>query len=102
MNRLSELPERFRRASESWRMGDPQAVLEALGFSQFFYDFPGLAAGLFANRHALWLPRVEYYILRAAELGHRLLFIVGCSHLAGPQTFLADLEERYGHKFRRA
>lgn len=98
---LDELPERFRRASENWRMGDPEAVLEALGFYRYFNDLPGLAAGLFANRHALWLPRAEYFIQRSAELGHRLLIVVGCAHLAGPQTFLADLQEHYGYEFRR-
>lgn len=101
ITQLSELPERFRRASESWKMGEPEAVLEALGFSRYFNDFPGLSAGLFANRHALWLPRAEYFIQRSAELGHRLLIVVGCSHLAGPQTFLADLQEHFGYEFRR-
>ncbi len=101
IQRLNELPERFLCAAESWRTGDPEAVLDALDFSRYFNDFPGLATGMFANRHALWLPRAEYYFQRAAELGHRLLIIVGCSHLAGPQTFLADLEERYGYEFRQ-
>jgi uncharacterized protein YbaP (TraB family) len=101
IGRLSELPERFRRAAESWRMGEPEAVLEALGFPEYFSEFPGIAAGLFANRHSLWLPRTEYYIQKAAELGHRLLIVVGCLHLAGPHTFLADLDERYGYDFRR-
>ncbi|HSR93032.1 MAG TPA: TraB/GumN family protein, partial [Gemmatimonadales bacterium] len=101
IKQLGELPKRFLRALENWRMGEPEAVLDALGFSRHFNEFPGLAAGLFANRHKLWLPRAEYYIRRAAELGHRLLIVVGCSHLAGPQTFLADLRDRYGYKFRR-
>jgi uncharacterized protein YbaP (TraB family) len=101
MSRLSQLPERFRRAAESWRMGKPEAVLDALGFSEYFSDFPGLASGLFANRHSVWLPRAEYYIKKAAEFGHRLLIVVGCSHLVGPQTLLADLEEHYNYKFRQ-
>lgn len=98
---LHTLPERFRRAAESWRMGEPEAVLDALGFSRYSSDFPGLAAGLFAHRHALWLPRAEYLIRRSAELGRRLLIVVGCSHLAGSQTFLADLQEQYGYEFHR-
>lgn len=102
MKKLGELPERFRRAAESWRMGDPEAVFDILGFSQYFIDFPGIAAGLFANRHSLWLPRAEYYIQKAAELGHRLLIVVGCSHLTGPQNFLADFEEHYGYEFHRS
>ena len=101
MSRLSQLPERFSRAAESWRMGEPEAVLDALGFSEYFSDFPGIAAGLFANRHSVWLPRAEHYIQKAAELGHRLLIVVGCSHLVGPQTLLADLEEHYGYEFRQ-
>ncbi len=101
MKQLSQLPERFRRAAENWRQGNPEGVLNSLGFSRYFTDFPGIAAGMFANRHLLWLPRAEFYIQKAAELGHRLLIIVGCSHLAGPQTFLADLEERCGYKFRQ-
>lgn len=101
MNQLSQLPERFRRAAESWRMGKPEAVLDALGFSRYFNDFPGIAAGMFANRHALWLPQTDFYIQKAAELGHRLLIVVGCSHLVGPQTFLADLQERYGYEFHQ-
>lgn len=101
MSRLSQLPERFKHAAESWRMGEPEAVLDALGLSEYFGDFPGVAAGLFANRHSVWLPRAEYYIQKAAELGHRLLIVVGCSHLVGPQAFLADLEELYGCEFRQ-
>jgi uncharacterized protein YbaP (TraB family) len=101
IKQLNELPSRFLRASESWRMGKPEAVLDALGFSRYFNDFPGIAAGMFANRHRLWLPRAKYYIQRAAELGHRLLVIVGCSHLVGPQTLLADLDKGYGYEFHR-
>jgi uncharacterized protein YbaP (TraB family) len=99
LQHLSELPERYRHAAERWRMRDPEAVLAALDFSRLFSDFPGISAGLLANRHKLWLPRADYFIRRAAELKHRLLIVVGCSHLSGPQSFLADLKKYCGYDF---
>lgn len=98
---MPTLLDRFRLASTSWMLGDAEAVLRDLGFDEYYNEFPGIAAGMFANRHALWLPRARHYIETAAGLGHQLLFVVGCAHLAGPQSLLVDLEGRFGYKFRQ-
>lgn len=99
LERMPTLLHRFRLASRSWMQGEAEAVLHDLGFDEYFNEFPSLAAGLFANRHTLWLPRAAHYIETAAQLGHQLLFVVGCAHLVGPENFLADLEEHCGYSF---
>lgn len=98
---IDRMPDRLEAATERWRDNDPDGVLEALGYLEKFSDFPEIAAGLFTKRHALWLPHALRFIRRAHELREKLLFVVGCAHLTGPQSFLADIEAQTGWHFEQ-
>jgi uncharacterized protein YbaP (TraB family) len=98
---LNAIPERLARAAELWRANDAPGVLQALGFQEKFDLFPEIASGLFANRHAVWLPKSMQLIRRSLARKERILIVVGCAHLTGPQSFLVDLEQHAGLRFRQ-
>jgi uncharacterized protein YbaP (TraB family) len=101
IQQLPNIPGKVNRASTEWRRGNIVGVVEALEHAKLAVNFPGVAAGMFQNRHELWRPRLIQAVVDAADAGDTLLVVVGCGHLARPGNLFTYLEP-HGLLFEQA
>jgi hypothetical protein len=90
---LPQLSAQLAALVDGWRRGDLAAVAAA---AQAMGEEPELAAALFAERHARWLPQLE----ALAAGGPATLVVVGAAHLVGPASLLDALAAR-GYRVER-
>lgn len=82
----------------AWRRCDPDGLWSLVG--QRLQQYPAVYDGMFRQRHSAWIGKAVEWIEWTRTTGRKLLLVVGCLHLTGPDSFLKYLAEE-GYTFQR-
>lgn len=100
LSQRAQHPQRMKAAVTAWRRGELEAVWELLRYPELAQRCPGMMASLFSERHQSWGPCAAQYFEETARTGGELLIVVGCGHMVGAESFLAQLA-RHGYDFHQ-
>lgn len=96
----SKYASRMRSAIAAWRRGDLACVGACLEIARMASSCPTIFTEIYPKRHERWILPAVNEIKDAASVGEKLIFVVGCSHLSSPNSFL-DYLANEGYAFNQ-